>query len=79
MLSAIKQTNRYSTERLPDTLAEYEGSVPGELKDNPIDAGTYKRDNQRLKGLHTELSQMKTAISDIQGKLTAETKSLEKE
>ena len=34
VLSAIKQTNKYSTEPLPDSLAEYESSVPGELKNN---------------------------------------------
>jgi hypothetical protein len=79
VLSAIKQTNKYSTEPLPDSLADYESSVPGELKDYPIDAGTYRRDNRRLKGLHAELGSIKTAITDIQDKLNEEAKSLEKE
>lgn len=69
VLSAIKQTGKYSTEPLPDTLREYELSVKGGLKENPIDAGSYKRDNRRLKGLHAELSQIKTEITGIQEKL----------
>ena len=77
MLSAIKQTGKYSTEPLPDTLKEYELSVKGGLKENPIDAGGFKRDNRRLKGLHAELSQIKTEIQSIQERLNEEAKSLE--
>ena len=65
VLSAIKQTGKYSTEPLPDTLREYELSVKGGLKENPIDAGSYKRDNRRLKGLHAELSQIKTLHIEV--------------
>ena len=77
VLSAIKQTGKYSTEPLPDTLKEYELSVKGGLKENPIDAGGFKRDNRRLKGLHAELSQIKTEIQSIQERLNEEAKSLE--
>ena len=51
ILSAIKQTGHYVNNPLPNTLEEYEQTIPGKVKDYPIDAGLYKHDNRKLSEL----------------------------
>ena len=65
VLSAIKQTSKYATSPLPDTLEDYEQTIPGQLKDHPIDAGAFKRDYHKLQDLDKEMAGMRQAIQSI--------------